>query len=394
MPTIAVLLVGALWLGAMLTGCSSEPEDNRVEYTIGVGVPLTANAVAVGQGIVRGAKIAAAGFNESPESTELGIKFVIAEADDEGDQTTGVTVANSMIENNALVGVVGHLNSAVSIPASKIYNDAGIVMVSPGSTAIDLTKQGFDNVFRTCTTDAVQGPAAAQAAVNLGYMKTAVIDDSTDYGVGLAAAFSESYEALGGEIVLVEKTTDKETNFSALITKVMAADVDLIFFAGIYEPASYFLRQLHAEGGDEVVMGGDALNNSTLVEVAGAEAAEDTLVIGIGYPADSLPAGQDFKASFAEMFPDEKIDAFDAYGHDAAVAIINACVESAEVVGADKLATAEGRKSIIKSVSTISFEGVTGPVSFDEFGDPTNKAVTVYRIEGGKFVPYLLPDQI
>lgn len=397
MTVIAVLLVGALWLGTMLTGCSSaEPEatDTTTTYTIGLAAPLTANAVAIGQGVSRGAELAILQFNESEKAAELGINFELREADDQGDPKLGVNVANQLVSDATIVGVVGHVNSGVSVPSSKVYNDSNVVMISPASTSPELTAQGFANVFRTCTTDLVQGPAAANAALGLGYKKAAVIDDSTTYGVGLAAAFADEFTAEGGEVVLTEKTTDKDTDFTALITKVIAADPDVIYFGGIYGPASYFTKQLRTEGSDAVVMGGDALNAAEFIEVAGVEAAEGTLVTGIGYPADQLPAGQEFLAAYAEAFPDDEVAAFDAYAYDAANAIINACIAVIEEVGADKLATPAGREAIVAAVAEVSFEGVTGPVSFDDKGDATNGAVTVFRIEGGQFVPYLLPDQI
>lgn len=393
---LAVLLVGALWFGTLLTGCSSskETESAVTTYKIGLAAPLTANAVAIGQGVSRAAKLAVAQANASAEAKELGIQFQLVEGDDQGDPKLGVNVANQFVSDNAVIGVVGHVNSGVSVPASKVYSDAGIVMISPASTSPELTAQGLNGIFRTCTTDAVQGPAAANAALGLGYKKAAVIDDSTTYGVGLAEKFAETFTAAGGQVVLTEKTTDKDTDFTSLITKVIAAKPDVIYFGGIYGPASYFVKQLRSEGSNIVLMGGDALNAQEFIDVPGAAAAEGCLVSGIGYPSDQLPAGQEFLAAYAEAYPTDTIAAFDAYAYDAANAIIKAAFASAAEVGADKLSSPSGREAIVKAVGASSFEGVTGKVSFDKNGDATNKAITIYRVEGGKFVPYLLPDQI
>ena len=394
-----VLMVALVWT-TLLTGCGSSDTPDQggatevVTYKIGLGAPLTANAVAIGQGTRRGAMLAVEQANASDEAKELGIQFQLVDGDDQGDPKLGVNVANQFVSDADMIGVVGHLNSGVSVPASKVYNDAGMVMISAASTAPELTGQGFNNVFRTCTTDAVQGPAAAEAAFSQGLKTAVVIDDATTYGVGLGEKFAEKFVALGGEVLLTERTSDKETDFTTMVTKVKSANPDMVYFGGIYGSASYFVKQFKEAGGTAVVMGGDALYAAELVEVAGVENSEGTLVTAIGYPADQLPGGQKFIADYKAMFPNDEIaSSFDAYAYDAAQAIIRAAFDAAATVGVDQLSSPAGRTAIIEGVAGGSFQGATGDFSFDANGDTNNTAITVYRIEGGEFVPFLLPDQ-
>ena len=188
----------------LVTGCGSKAatggasgEKQATVIKIGIGAPLTAGSVAQGQGIERGVRLALKQASESPEAKELGITFEGVAGDDQGDPKTGVTQANQFASDSMLVGVVGHLNSGVSIPASKVYNDAKIVMISPAATNPALTTQGFNNIFRTCTIDSVQGPTGADAVAGdkVGAKKAVVIDDSTPYGEGLAAEFAKEFAA-------------------------------------------------------------------------------------------------------------------------------------------------------------------------------------------------------
>lgn len=396
--TLAVLVIVLAWV---LVGCGSKQSSDGgssgaqvTTYKIGLGAPLTANAVAVGQGLRRGALVAIDELNASAKAKELGIKFELLDGDDQGDPKMGVNVANQFASDNAMVGVMGHLNSGVSIPASKVYNDASMVMISAASTAPELTAQGFDNVFRVCATDDVQGPVAAEVAYSKLGLKTAVIiDDSSPYGEGLAAQFEKKFTELGGTVLLKEKTNDKETEFSSLVTKVNTEKPDVIYFGGIYTSAGFFIKQLRESGNTSVLLGGDAFYEPQLIELAGAKNAEGTLCTLIGLPADKLPSGQQFVDAYKAKYPDETMSSFDAYGHDATLAIGNAALEAATKVGADKLTSPAGRDAIIQATHALSFTGATGEVSFDDKGDTTNKAITVYRVENGELTPYILPGE-
>ncbi len=393
---LSAVLAALVAVSMIATGCGGgETTTDGGEGTaattivIGVGAPLTDGAVALGQGMVRGTKLAVAQANESQELKDLGITLEVVEGDDKGDPTTGGNVATQFVSNPNLVGVMGHLNSGVTRVAVKIYNQGNVLQVSPANTAVDLTQMGMANYFRVCANDAVQGPAAADHAFSVaGFKKAFVVDDSTPYGEGLASEWAKKFEANGGTVAGTEKTGDKDTDFKALVSTIKAKDVDIVYYGGIYNAGALLSKQLK-EGGVKVpFMAGDGCYDPEFIKLAGAANAEGDLCTSIGLPVDQLPKAQEFKDAYAAQFPGEAIAAYDAYSFDAAQTIINAIVKVATEMGADKLTTTEGKQAIIAATKATNFEGVTGNVSFDEIGDTTNKVVTVYVVKNGEWVPF------
>jgi len=383
-------------LAMVVTGCggssstssgSSGGSTQVKEIKIGVGAPLTAGAVALGQGMQRGAELAIEQANASSTVQAAGIKFVAVPGDDQGDPKTGVTVANTFASDPALVGVMGHLNSGVSIPASKVYSDHKIVMITPASTNPALTAQGLTNVFRVCTTDAVQGPAGANYASKLlGFKTVYVVDDSTPYGEGLASAFSTQFTANGGKVLGSAKTSDKDTDFSALVTKIKSTNPDFIYYGGIYNAGALLAKQAKAAGIAGPLMGGDGLYDPQFIALATPAAAEGDFATSVGLPLDKLPAGVDFKAAYNKAFPGKEIAAYDAYAYDATNVIIDATVKEAQSAGVAAVTTPSGRDAIIANVAGTNGNGVTGAISFDKNGDTLNKAITLYTVQGGQWV--------
>jgi branched-chain amino acid transport system substrate-binding protein len=395
---LAAALTALLAVALFATGCgggasSGDADSKGRVIKIGIGAPLTAGSVAQGQGIERGVRLALKQASESEEAKTLGITFEGVTGDDQGDPKTGVTVANQFASDPTLLGVVGHLNSGVTIPASKIYNDSKLVVVSPAATNPALTTQGFNNVFRTCTIDSVQGPAAAEAAfgpqVNA---KTAVIiDDSTPYGEGLCDEFEKRFVELGGVKKFREKTADKDTDFNALATKIKAAKPDVVYYGGTYNAAALLSKQMKGAGVTVAMFGGDGLFDPEFINLGGEE-TEGDLCTSVGLPLDKLPNGQAFAASYKAEFPANEVGAYDAYSFDAADTITRAILAVATEMGVDKLSTPAGRDAIIAAVAATDFEGVTGKVAFDANGDTVNKAITVYRVESGAWVPFIVPE--
>ena len=380
-------------LSMIATGCSKPAAKDEgtgtteaKTFTIGVGAPLTAGAVALGQGMKRGAALAIDEANKSEEAKTVGIQFKAVDGDDQGDPKTGVTVANTFASDASLLGVMGHLNSGVSIPASKVYSDKKIVMISPASTNPALTQQGLANVFRLCTTDAVQGPAAADYATKLLGIKSAyVIDDSTPYGEGLAAEFAKQFAANGGKVLGTAKTSDKDTDFNALVTKMKGLSPELVYYGGIYNAGALLSKQAKEAGMKAPLMGGDGLYDGEFVKLAGEAAAEGDFATSVGLPIDKLPKGQEFSTAYKAMFPTDEIAAYDAYAYDSTNVIIAAILKAATDKGVDQLTTPAGRDAIIANVAATSTEGVTGAIAFDAKGDTTNKAISLYVVEGGKW---------
>jgi len=397
----STLLIATAALAAMsfsATGCATtssaddKPSASTQSVTkvkIGVGVPLTQGVVAFGQGAVRATRLAVDEANKSDRAKELGIQFEVVEGDDQGDPKVGVNAANTFASDPSLVGVVGHINSGVNIPASRVYNEARIVNITPGATNPALTEQGFDNIFRTTTIDTVQGSFAADAAFgDLGLKTAYVIDDSSPYGAGLADNFALQYEKDGGTVVGREKTSDKDTEFSALATKIKSANPEVIYYGGVYNAGALLARQVRAAGVKAAIIGGDGFNDAEYIKIAGPEAAKDSYTTGIGLPLDDLPKGQEFKAAYLAAFPDKEISATDPYAYDAANVIIAGVLTAAEQLGADKVTGPSGREAIIKAVAATNTEGLTGKVAFDEKGDSVNKSVTLNVVNGEAWVPY------
>lgn len=391
---VAVAMIATGCGGAQTdTGGTEEPAA-ATTVKIGIGAPLTQGAVALGQGMKRGSLLAIKQANESEEAKSLGITFEGVDGDDQGDPKTGVTVANTFASDPALVGVMGHLNSGVSIPASKVYNDNKLVQISPASTNPALTLQGFNNVFRVCTIDSVQGPVGAESAfTEFGLKSAVVIDDSTPYGEGLASEFAKKYEELGGKVLFSEKTTDKETDFNALVTKIKDANPGVIYYGGIYNAGALLAKQASDAGVKAPLMGGDGLYDGEYVKLAGAEQAEGDYCTSVGLPIDKLPNGQAFIDAYKAEYPNDDIAAYDAYAYDAAKLIIDAVLKVAGEQGADQVATPAGKDAIIAAVAATNVEGVTGAIAFDANGDTTNKAITTYQVKGGAWTPVVIPGE-
>jgi branched-chain amino acid transport system substrate-binding protein len=381
-------------LAMMVTACggngdadSGNGAGDLVEVKIGVSSPFTGDVAALGTGIRNGAQLAIE--EAAPELEEMGIALSMLAVDDAADPKTGVNAANQMVSDSAVVGIVAHLNSGVSIPASAVYNEAGVVQVSPASTNPALTLQGFENVFRVCTIDTVQGSFAAEYAYDeLGFESVAVIDDSTPYGEGLAAEFAKAFEAKGGTITSTDKVQVKDQDFTALVTKIRSANPDLIYFGGMYTEAALVSKQSKEAGFEGPVMGGDGLYTQQYIDIAGAANAEGDFATSIGLPLSEQPKGQEFTDMFEATFPGQTIEAYDTYAYDATMVVIEAIKAVAADLGAEEVTSVAGKQAIIEAVAATNMQGVTGTVSFDENGDTTNKAVTPYVVSDGAWIPF------
>ncbi|MBK5211598.1 MAG: branched-chain amino acid ABC transporter substrate-binding protein [Coriobacteriia bacterium] len=386
LAVVALVAISLLAVGCGSKGATTSGSSKSTTLTIGVGAPLTQGSVAIGEGIVRGVKLAVSKMNASADAKSLDITFKAAEGDDQGDPKTGVTAANTFASDRSIIGVVGHYNSGVTIPSSKVYNDNRIVMVSPGATSPTVTAQGYDVVFRTCATDALQGPAGADRLYALGKRKVVVVDDSTTYGEGLSAAFAAEWKKIGGTILLTAKTQDKDTDFNALVTKAKALNPDLVYYAGLYNAGALLTKQMKDAGLNVPVLGGDGLYDPEYINLGG-KGTEGDYTTCVGLPAAMLPSADVFKKDYIAMFPGQTIGAFDAYAYDAATAIMTAAINVAKTDGASTITTPAGREKLIKGVAAVQFEGVTGPIAFDAKGDTKNKVVTLYKVVGGKWAP-------
>jgi len=377
--SLALLLVAAMLATTALAGCSTEKTDDEVTgegtelktVKIGFAAPLTGDNAIYGQGMKRAVEMAIAEANASSDAAAEGYEFVLASQDDQADPKQAVNVANLLVSDEDVVAIVGHFNSGCSIPASPVYDRAGMAMVSVSSNP-QLTAQGFLTVNRIVAKDDAQGGAAADLVYStLGMKKVVVIDDSTPYGEGLAAEFVKRFEAVGGEVLATEKIQAKEVDFSALVTRFKAVEPDAIYYGGAHTEGALISKQAKEAGLNVPVVGGDMLFSADYITIAGAANAEGDICTSLGLPLEQQPRGIDFKNAYEERFG-QAPEAYDSYAYDCAWIIIQAVLEA----GTDRVDVAE-------QIRAMSYDGVTGVADFDDAGDTKNAAISAYKVVGG-----------
>ena len=299
--------------------------------------------------------------------------------DDGADPKQGTSVAQKLVDAK-VAGVIGHLNSGTTIPASKLYSDAGIPQISPSATNPKYTRQGFKTAFRVVADDVQLGGSLGKYAVaTLNAKSVAVIDDRTAYGQGVAEEFSKAVEAAGGKIVAKEFTTDKATDFNSILTTIKGKKPDVIFFGGMDAVGGPMLKQMKSLGIKAKFMGGDGLCTNELVNLAGVGA----LVNGQFFCAEAggvegeAKAGMEyFKAKFITKF-NTPVNLYAPYVYDAVNIMVAAMV---------KANSTDPAKYLPVMAATTDFPGVTGPITFDEKGDIKNGALTLKTVTDGKLV--------
>ncbi len=298
--------------------------------------------------------------------------------DDAADPKQGTAVAQKLVDAN-VSGVVGHLNSGTSIPASKIYSDAGIPQISPSATNPKYTRQGFKTTFRVVADDTQLGGTLGKYAVNtLKGKAIAVIDDRTAYGQGVAEEFSKAVKAAGGSIVAQEFTTDKATDFNAILTSIKGKKPDVVFFGGMDAVAGPMLRQMKSLGISAKFMGGDGICSAELVKLAG-DAVSDNQVFcaeagGVEPGSKFEAAKNDFDKKFKAKFGVD-VQVYAPYVYDSVKIMVAAMV---------KAGSSDPAKYLPVLAATKDYQGVTGAISFDNKGDVLNGALTLQTIKGGK----------
>ncbi len=362
---------------------------------IGVIAPLSGGLSALGLGIRNSVDLA---IREANETNAIpGWKLELAAEDDEAKPDVGKNAATKLAGDDAVVGVVGALNSSVSQSVTPVLQSARIVQVSPANTGPSLTmganfatapSRPNDVFFRTCTTDIIQGGVAAQYLLDSGIKKIATIHDKKIYGQGLVDSVTENFKKGGGTVVAAETINPDDDDFGSVITKVKAAAPEVVYYGGEYPEAGPLSQQMKAAGLKVPLMGGDGIFDGTFIKLAG-DGSEGDFATSVGEPVDSSASAKAFidaynAAGFAEPYA-----AYGAQSYDAANAIISALKESLKSAADPKSA----REDTIKAMSSVDFTGATGKVAFDEFGDTVTKVVTVYKVTDGKWVTEKTIDQ-
>ncbi|NCT84786.1 MAG: branched-chain amino acid ABC transporter substrate-binding protein [Comamonadaceae bacterium] len=302
-------------------------------------------------------------------------KFELLAEDDAGDPKQGTAAAQKLVDSK-VNGVVGHLNSGTSIPASKVYSDAGIPQISPSATNPKFTRNGYKTTFRVVADDVHLGGTLGKYSVNqLKGKSIAVIDDRTAYGQGVADEFEKGVKGAGGKVVGREFTNDKATDFTAILTSLKAKKPDVVFFGGMDAVAGPMLRQMKQLGIEAKFMGGDGICTGELPKLAAGTMGDGQVVCAEagGVEGEAKKSMDDFKAKFKSKF-NVDVQIYAPYVYDAVNVMVAAMA---------KAGSADPAKYLPVLAKTSGYKGVTGIISFDEKGDIKNGALTLYTYKGG-----------
>ena len=306
------------------------------------------------------------------------IKFELQAEDDASDPKQGTAAAQKLCDSK-VAGVVGHLNSGTTIPASKVYNDCGIPMVTGAATNPNLTKPGYKTTFRIIANDNALGSGLAFYAVDTLKLKTvAIIDDRTAYGQGVAEVFKKTAVAKGMKVVDEQFTTDKATDFMAILTSIKSKKPDAVFFGGMDPQGGPMLRQMEQLGmGNVKYFGGDGICTSEIAKLAaGAKTLANVICAEGGSSLAKMPGGTAWKARYDAKYPNQ-FQVYSPYTYDATFLLVDAM----------KRANSVDPKVYVNELAKSSFKGVTSTIAFEPNGEMKNPAITLYNYKDGKKTP-------
>jgi len=366
------LLCAALALGF---GATTPAFADDLVVKIGHVAPITGNIAHLGKDNENGARLAIDDLNA--KGVTIGgkkVKFELIPEDDAADPKQGTAAAQKLVDAK-VNGVIGHLNSGTTIPASKIYSDAGIPQISPSATNPTYTKQGFKTAFRVVANDGQLGGTLGRYAVDtLKAKNIAIVSDKTAYGDGVAAEFKKAAAAAGATIVDEEFTTNNATDFQAILTTIKGKKPDLIFYGGMDAQAGPLIRQAKQLGISAKYAGGDGICTPELAKLAGDAIGESQVYCAEagGVEASKEKAMDDFKARFKQKYGTE-VQIYAPYTYDAVMVMADAM----------KKADSADPAKYLPFLAKESYDGVTGHISFDDFGDIKNGTLTLYTYKGG-----------
>ena len=341
--------------------------QNKGTIKIVSQTPLSGGQAKNGGAIKSGVELALDDFKALV--TSQGYKLVYEPYDDQAKPDVGTANANKIINDADIYGVVGHLNSGVAIPSSEVYAKVGLVMVSPANTNPRVTDRLLPNVNRICGRDDVQGPAGADYVVNvLKAKKVFVINNKTAYGQGIADAFEARAKALGATTVPTA-VAEQDTDFSAVLNRIVAEKPDAIYFGGIYDQIGLFIKQAKGKGVNAPIVGGDGMDGSDLQKIGGPENMKNIFFTTTSAPISALPAAKRFAEKYKAKFGKDP-EGYSAYGYDAARVVIQGIANSLRATKGAK----PSRDAVAKAIRAVKFNGITGRIEFNGRGDlPTAK---------------------
>ncbi|CAN0628060.1 branched-chain amino acid transport system substrate-binding protein [Burkholderia multivorans] len=371
---VRLALVG---LGMVGASCCAIPATAYAVQTVKIGVsgPLTGSSAANGKDIENGARMAIDEMNSThPMIGNERVEFVLDSVDDQGDPRVGVQVAQKLLDDGVQV-VVGHFNSGVCLPASRVFAGAGIPLIDPAATNPAITQQGLKSVFRIIPTDAQNSGIAGKYAVTVTKAKRiAIMDDRTAFGQGEAEEFKKAVTAAGGTIVATEFTNDKAVDFGPQLTNIKAANADLLFFGGLDGQAGLIARRMKQLGMRTQFLGGGAVADTIFTQIAG-DNADGAMAWEYGRPLSALPRGAEFAQKYKRKFGTDNLT-YSPFAYDAAMLAMETMKSVKSIKPAD----------LVAALQKARFTGITGTIAFDNHGDLKNPASTLYKLSGGKWV--------
>jgi branched-chain amino acid transport system substrate-binding protein len=344
----------------------------KKEDTIKIGLTgvQTGPDAAIGTAPINGSKLAIEEWNA--KGGLLGKQIEMVVRDDEGKPKTATAVAQELI-SAGVAAVVGHFNSGCSIPASEIYNQAGVVQITPASTNPQLTERGFQNTFRICGRDDQQGiVSAAFARDTLKTQVVAVLNDKTAYGQGIAEVFKKTFEQMGGKVAVYEGVGSEEKDFRGAIANIQKSGATAVYWAGMFVQGGIFYNQLREAGFKGAMLGGDGLFDDEFHKTTQGKA--DSVFLTFGPDYTSKPEAQDFLKKYRAKFGPE--GSYSIYGYDAANVLLAAMA---------KAGTTDAQ-AVSQALRSQSWKTLGGEVAFDAKGDLKAAGYVIWTARQGKFV--------
>lgn len=361
-------------ISALLAGMGYAHAQTPHTVLIGVAGPLTGPSARIGKDLENGARLAVDDANSThPTIDGKPVVFKLVSVDDQSDPRTAVSVAQQLVDQH-VAGVVGHWNTGCSVPASRVYHDAGIPQIAPASTGHAYTQQGFDTAFRIMGHDDGSGAyTGAYAVKTLKAKRIAVIDDQTSFGAGLANQFIKGVESNGGTIVTHQYVTDKTVDYSAVLTAIKAQHADLVFLGGIDSEAAPIVRRMRQLQIQATLLGGGGFVSQTFLKLAGSQ-GEGVTALEPGRPLERMPGGKQFDTQYRARYH-APIELHAPFAYDAAATLIAAIKQTGST----------DPKRLVAALHAIQRPGITGTIAFDSEGNLKDPAYTIYKVKGGSW---------
>ncbi len=372
---VSLLVIASL----LLTACGGTTGGGGAAATktikIATQSPLSGDMSVVGVDIKRGAELGVEQMG-APLAA-MGFKIEVAPFDDQGNPDTGVANAKQIVSDPAILCVVGHYNSGVQIPSSEEYHNAGLANVSPANTNPKVTTRGYLEVNRIVGRDDVQGVVGADFAAAQGMTSAFVVHDKTAYGQGIAEFFKQEAEKKGMKVLGFEGTEEK-ANFDALLSPILAANPDVVYFGGMYGQAAVLFKQAREKGYMGMFLSDDGFDSSDAAKIGGKALLDGkgTYYSTVSGPASVYPGTAKFITDFKAKYSSDP-QPFAAQGFDSA----GICLKAIEAAAKAKNGEMPTRAEVAKAIRELKdYPGITGTITFNSIGDPVVAKYFVIKV--------------